>query len=180
MMRRSFGGRGMKVAAIIIGILLIAPAAIAKHAPKHAAKPQPANTATLRFPEVPSAVVTTKSGAVYRVTLAPRPSVKGALVGLELVVQRQADPLEAANLLDPPGNWAGYQPYTFAATDFKSGPAQSMYGDARTICRAGLKTAFTVQSTSVEKVVLEHHFVAMVVAVTLDDAMVEGEETRCS
>ena len=176
----SYRGRGMRAAAIVIGVLLVVPA-FARHVPKPAPPKPPANTATLRYPEAPTATVQIQSGATYRLTLTPHPSVHGVVSDIELVLQRQADPANAPNLLDPPGNWPGYQPYIFAATDFKAGAAAALYGASRSICRtaSGLAVTIVIQDVATQKVVLEHRFVSMVVAVTVDAAPVVDGQTVC-
>lgn len=165
----------MKPAAIVIGVLLAVPA-FAKHAPNPAV-----DTAILRYPEAPTANVQTASGILYRLALAPRPSVDGSVSNLELILQHQADPADAPNLFDPPGNWPGYQPYIFAATDFKAGAAASLFGVLRSVCRTGGGFAATIEVTSVatDKVVLEHRFAAMALRVVLADIPVKNGQPVC-
>jgi hypothetical protein len=77
-------------------------------------------------------VRTTSGKKVYRLFFDPQRDVSGILVGVDLVL---SDSMHGPglNLLNPPGNWHGLQPYDFVASDFLHGPNKSGFGAHRVI-----------------------------------------------
>jgi hypothetical protein len=165
-------------AAVLVGIVMLLPALAAP--PKHVRRlPPDLGKATLGYPGPATAVVKTKDGATYRLRLDALPNVHGTITDLVLVVQRADAGADAPNLIDPPGNWHGYQPYTFAATDFKAGPEHSLFGGTRSVCRfnSGIRVGIVVKEAAVGMVAesTERRFKALVLDVALEQtAVVDG------
>ena len=156
-------------AALFLGLMTFATVAAAARQPVPAkpAKP-PTGMVLIRYPDAASALVKANNGTRYRVTLAAEPNARGTVSDLVLVVREDGAAPGAPNLLDRSG-WYGYQPYMFSATDFKSGVEKSLHGARRSLCRNGLKLDIMVKDAVVEKIVLEHRFVAMTLEVALED-----------
>lgn len=157
-------------AAVLIGVLLLFPAFAAP--PKHVRHPaQNPDVATLNYPAQAATLVKAKDGATYKLHLDAVPTVHGTIADLVLVVQRADAADDSPNLLDPPGNWHGYQAYTFAATDFKDGADKSLFGMKRVVCRLGaaITVEIAVTQSAVELVpqTTEWRFKAMEIEVVV-------------
>jgi hypothetical protein len=74
----------------------------------------------------------------------PEYDVGGNLVVLDLVVNRIGRHDPDFNLLAPPGNWHGLQPYAFPASDLVNGPERTMFGATRTISITGNRLAMKI------------------------------------
>src|ERR1035441_3396478 len=81
-------------------------------------------------------------GATYRLSLIPDFDIGKHVVVLELVLQRRGRKRDDSNLLHPTGKLHGYQPYSFAASDFARGAQNSIYGDLRVIDLRELQRMF--------------------------------------
>ena len=88
-------------------------------------------------------------GATYRLSLIPDFDIGKHVVVLELVLQRRGRKRDDSNLLDPTGKLHGYQPYSFAASDFARGAQNSIYGDLRVIDLHQLGMELRVKVTGV-------------------------------
>ena len=109
-------------------------------------------TVTLRFPAATSAVIAAADGRpAYRLQLSVDPTVDDVASNLSLLLLPLNAPPDADNLLEPPGRWHGYQPFFFAADDFKNGPVKSFFGPVREFCRdrTGLNTVIAVKRAAV-------------------------------
>ncbi len=80
-----------------------------------------------------SLLLKSPDGVAYRLSLMPELDVGGHVVVLDLVLQRINTRRSNWNLLYPTGNWHGYQPFFFGASDFARGVQNSIYGDLRVI-----------------------------------------------
>ena len=72
-------------------------------------------------------------GVTYRLSLVPDFDVGKHVVVLDLVLRRPGVEGDDTNLLDSTGKLHGYQPYVFAASDFRGGAQKSAYGESRVI-----------------------------------------------
>jgi hypothetical protein len=100
----------------------------------------------------PSAIVLkAPSGKAYRLSLVPDHDIRNHVVVLELVLQKRAGRNDA-NLLDWTGKLHGYQPYSFAASDFARGAQDSIYGEERVIelRKLGMRMRVKVVAVKVE------------------------------
>jgi hypothetical protein len=79
-----------------------------------------------------SVLLKSPQGVAYRLSLIPDSDVEKRVVVLELVLHRLSEKATFyGNLLDPTGMLHGYQPYTFAASDYVKGAQKSIYGATR-------------------------------------------------
>ena len=128
-------------------------AAILAFTAANAASPLPPTTVTVRYPSAMTAVVKAADGKpLYRLVLRVDHTVDNLPTNLSLALERANAKPGADNLLEPPGNWHGYQPFFFAADDFKDGAEKSFHGVSREFCRdaTGLETVITVKSVAVK------------------------------
>jgi hypothetical protein len=91
------------------------------------------------------------AGRTYTLSLEPQYGIGRYTVGVSLVLQEGKEPHGQSNLLSPPGNWHGLQPYDFMAWDLRQGVAKSTFGARRSISvpSAGLTMHIDVQKAVV-------------------------------
>jgi hypothetical protein len=65
--------------------------------------------------------------------LLPEVDVAHQVVVIDLILQRIGSRSKDTNLLEPPGHWHGYQPFSFVASDFAPGAVRSPNPDLRVI-----------------------------------------------
>jgi len=95
-------------------------------------------------------VMSASGRPAYVLTLQPDYAVGRYLVGVDMVLRRISDQSEDDNLLSPPGNWHGLQPYNFMAWDLRSGADKSAFGGMRDIVikRLGLAVRIEVEKAA--------------------------------
>lgn|SRR5579862_1928033 len=69
--------------------------------------------------------------ARFSASLVADGDVSGRPVVVDLVLRRSTKEADTRNILEPSGNWHGAQPFIFAASDFRQGPENSIYGRSR-------------------------------------------------
>ena len=88
----------------------------------------------------------------YHLWLEPEKDADGRIYDLDLVLRPNAHGGKVIqNLLEPPGNWHGYQIFMFGAWDFAKGADKSIYGATRDFGNAltPLRVKATVINVSV-------------------------------
>ena len=70
---------------------------------------------------------------LYVLSLEPQVDTAKHVIGLDVVLRDADKPNADENLLDPPGEWHGLQPYSFMASDLVNGPRGSAFGSRRSI-----------------------------------------------
>ena len=91
---------------------------------------------TLVFPLASKNSVALTSPTQHKILIAeliPEQDVSGNTTVISLSIRKQSGPLVHHNLLEPADNWHGYQPFNFAASDFKRGAMFSMFGPSRIV-----------------------------------------------
>jgi hypothetical protein len=113
------------------------------------------SAATLVFPPVSGGndhklIIDPLDGSRLFVTLFPEKDTAGRIVVIDLLIKSHDNP-QSRNLLEPPGNWHGYQPFFFAASDFRQGAERSTYGRSRIVHlpRVGADALITVTDVAV-------------------------------
>lgn len=138
----------------VVGIAVLLTAVVATCRAWAGDKPA-SDEAVLSYSSTPSSVpgstlIKSPSGQTYRLSLMPERDVKNRIVVLELVLQPATRKKDHSNLLYPPGNWHGYQPFFFSASDFARGAQNSGYGRTRTIPISKLEMQLRVQVDGVK------------------------------
>jgi hypothetical protein len=84
-----------------------------------------------------------RTGKSYVMSLEPDPDADGRVSVVDLVLMPSAD--RGGNLVEPPGNYRGLQPYDFAALDLRQGAARSVFGPVRRITIRGTARKLVVR-----------------------------------
>jgi hypothetical protein len=79
-----------------------------------------------------------QAGITYTLSLQPEHETQGNVIVLDLVLQ---DGPDRRNLLEPTSRWHGWEPFIFAASDFKDGKT----GETRSIHLRRLGTYLTIR-----------------------------------
>jgi len=117
---------GPIIVVLVIGGVISAPAALEKVSPFHTM----ADFSRSSTKPWSAFVLTPEGKRVYKFSFEPERDVSGVLIGVNLVLSR---PGSSSNLLNPPRNWHGLQPYSFLANDLLHGPDKSTFGAQRMI-----------------------------------------------
>lgn len=138
---------------IVLLLIALAPAFCFAETEKTEQAPAVLTYSVKSFSHPSAIVLKAPSGKAYRLSLVPDRDIRNHVVVLELVLQKKAgrnDP----NLLDWTGKLHGYQPYSFAASDFARGPQNSTYGDERVIesRKLGMRIRVEVVAVNVEPI----------------------------
>jgi hypothetical protein len=70
---------------------------------------------------------------LYVLSLEPQVDAGKHTIGIDLILRDAEEPTTDQNLLNPPGNWHGLQPYNFVANDLLQGADKSVFGRRRAI-----------------------------------------------
>jgi len=92
-----------------------------------------------------SSILKSPQGISYRIVLSPEVDTGKHVVVMDLMLQKLGNTKSEGNLLDPTGQLHGYQPYTFAASDFSKGIQKSAFGEIRVIALDRLKMKLTIK-----------------------------------
>jgi hypothetical protein len=92
-------------------------------------------------------IVSATNKKLYIFSLEPQVDVDKHIIGVDLVLRdaEKSKTDENLNLLNPPGNWHGLQPYNFMASDLLHGAEQSAFGKNRNIRVASRRLAISIQ-----------------------------------
>jgi len=80
-----------------------------------------------------ASVLTPEGRRAYKLFFEPEYDVNRALAGVDLVLSDLQNRGSKKNLLSPPRNWHGLQPYNFVASDLLQGPDKSTFTSHRTM-----------------------------------------------
>lgn len=83
---------------------------------------------------------------LYVFSLEPQIDNAKHVIGIDVVLHDADKPNADENLLNPPGNWHGLQPYSFMASDLVNGPVKSAFGLHRiiTVTNRGLNIGIRI------------------------------------
>ncbi len=90
-------------------------------------------------------VMTPAGKPVYILSLRPDYAVGHRLTAVSLVLHHVGDQRDDRNLLSPPGNWHGIQPYVFSAFDLRNGVDRTVFGPIRKIAIAELSLTVIIE-----------------------------------
>ena len=96
-------------------------------------------------------ITDTRTGVTYKVKLKADKDVEGRPAVVNLTLQQAGSPQDGRNLLEPPGNWHGMEPFSIAARDFNSG-ALPAFGRHRKIPIQGSRSALLMDIKDVQVV----------------------------
>jgi hypothetical protein len=80
----------------------------------------------------------------------PEADVGKHVIGVDLVLRNADEPKTDENLLSPPGNSHGLQPYNFVASDLLHGADRSVFGARRSIKVTSRKLNIVIQILDVK------------------------------